>query len=147
MKRMILIVFLLFESQVLFCNEFISNNDTIELANDMYVHKKYAEALILYSNIYKKDSLNAIAIYRIGVCNFKLFNLMESNRYFLRSIKLNYRIVDSLFNMGLNYSSLGEYEFALTYFKLALKLSPNDMQIIHEIKIHEEKLNKKNDSD
>ena len=133
--KLLIVIFLIFGFQI---HIFGQKNDTIlshylSIAGDQYLKDDYREALKSYELIFEKDSTLEIVSYRLGVCYAKVFIFSESTKYFVKAIKMNYRIGDALFNIGLNYSSQQKDSFALVYFELASKYLPDDMEIKNKI--------------
>ena len=131
-----IVIFLIFGFQI---HIFGQKSDTtlshyLSIAGDQYLKDDYREALKSYELVFEKDSTLEIVSYRLGVCYAKLFIFNESTEYFVKSIKMNYRIGDALFNIGLNYSSQQKDSFALVYFELASKYLPDDDEIKNKIK-------------
>lgn len=105
----------------------LSNN--LVFADKSYEEDNYTKAIIYYEECNKIDSTLGIVNYRLGVCYLKLFIFDKSTAYFRKSIALEYRKGDALFNIALIFSSQQKNDLALDYFEKALIESPDDKYI------------------
>lgn len=110
LQDILFVIFICFISFNFFINNLIAKNEeeTFLMANDLYVNKKYKEALDLYLSIDKKGP---IIFYNIGNCEFRLNNNINaliywnkakenSNFGLLSSINNNIDIVNEKLGIG-----------------------------------------------
>jgi tetratricopeptide (TPR) repeat protein len=102
----------------------ILSDNLKQIADSLYDKGSYKDAKIYLDKLISKDTLNGEYYFKRGYTNSMLLKRKEAITDFQKSIDLNFRIVDSYFNAGIN-SSYDNDSLALTYFKKCLKISPN----------------------
>jgi len=119
----------------------IQRSDTVKSselkmkADSIYNNDNYELAIIYYTLLLQKDSVNADAFFKRAYSFAQVFRYEESTSDYLKAIKLNYRKSDAYFNLGCNFSAQMNFERALYYFQKALELEPNNQAIKDLIKI------------
>ena len=78
--------------------EISDNNDfnrLLKQADMFYKKNDFNSALDLYQKVAFIDSMQPIAYYRIGYCYSQLLDIDMANKFYQKSIFLNYRVEDA----------------------------------------------------
>ncbi len=104
--------------------DFLSNRKIINqdylVANDAFLNKDYKKALKYYDLALKDDPKNIYLIEGKARSTFRMGNFIEAEKLFKIVIQQDKNFVPALANLGILYDTLGEYENAIKFYKLAV---------------------------
>lgn len=115
-------------------------SDLKATADSLYFANKYREAVSLYDELIKRDSLQGEYYYRRAFSNSNLLKKNMAIKDYLKAIDLNYKVDAAYFNAGIN-CSFDNDSLALLFFQKCLEANPNYPDAEIEIKECRKRLN------
>lgn len=97
----------------------------VDLANYLFDHKQFSEALKYYQNALKLNNNLPDIHVEIGVCYFNLKDLKSAEDYFKKAVELNPNHTKALFNLGVVYFNLEEKDKAISTWKDLIQKAPD----------------------
>jgi tetratricopeptide (TPR) repeat protein len=118
------------------------NEQLKEKAYSVYHERDYLRCVQYFTELITLDTLQGDYYFRRAFCHGRSDNYNKSTQDYLKAVALGYRISDSYYNIGLNYTIEFNDSLALEYFIKALQANPNDQSIIDEIEYCRLRLNR-----
>ncbi len=94
---------------------------------------KAEEAIQYMREAVEADSQNAQAWMTLGVLEYKRGNVFEAARAFHRTGRIAPTRYEPHFNLGTIFEAVGYYEQAIEEYEIALKLSPNEVEVMENL--------------
>jgi Flp pilus assembly protein TadD len=98
-----------------------------------YQAGKFDEARKHLTEAVNQDERNAPAWMVLGAVEFKRENLFEAAHAFHRSARLEPGRYEPPFNLGMIYESAGRHENAIEAYTQALKLAPDQLEVMENL--------------
>ncbi len=98
MKKLILIVFVLFQASVSFANEYTATLDSAEV---YYQNQQYYKAIKAYQSIVDEQVESVALFYNLGNAYYKDKNIPMAIAYYEKALKLNPNDQDVIFNLNI----------------------------------------------
>jgi tetratricopeptide (TPR) repeat protein len=93
-------------------------------ARDLYVQKKYADALILYREILAADPKVAFIHFDAGNCSYHLQDYEAAVGSYREAVRLKPDFSEAYTNLANAYSRLKKFDEAIPFFEAAIRSSP-----------------------
>lgn len=102
----------------------LSSDKLLEMARLSNKLADYDSAIKYLNKAIEKDSTNAAAFFERALA-WTSKDLGKSNLDYYNCIKLNFKVVDCYFGLGINYLSIND-SLAVSYFEKVLEIDPNN---------------------
>jgi len=93
-------------------------------ADILKVRKQFADAIVIYEDLLKKEPKNAELLNKTGVAYSQFGKLDQAKKYYERAIKANPKFAEALNNLGTVNHHQRKYKRAIKLYERALKLQP-----------------------
>ena len=104
--------------------DFVSNKKDVNknylIANQEFLKKNYVKAYEYYELALDEKPGNIYFLDGKGRTLFRIGKYYEAEKAFKDAIEINEKFTAALANLGILYDTLGEYEKAIKYYKLAV---------------------------
>jgi tetratricopeptide (TPR) repeat protein len=107
--------------------------ELINEADRYYFTNNFKKSIELFDKIELLDSTLGEIYYKRGYCKAQLFDYDGSSKDFLKAFSLQFRMDESLFNLGCNSAVIGNDTLALKYFSKAYELNPKNSSAMKEM--------------
>ena len=94
---------------------------------------KAEEAIQYMQEAVEVDSQHPQAWMTLGVLEYKRGNIFEAARAFHRAGRIEPARYEPHFNLGTIFEAVGYYEQAIEEYEIALKLSPNEVEVMENL--------------
>lgn len=98
--------------------------ENIELANYLFDHQRFDEALTYYQKALTIQPNNADVLVDAGVCYFNHQNFQEAKDYFNKALQVNPNHPNALYNLGVASAQTGDMQDMLNAWKKLIEVAP-----------------------
>ncbi|GIM29878.1 hypothetical protein CPJCM30710_25440 [Clostridium polyendosporum] len=105
--------------------------------NELYLDKKYLEALSYYIMSIETEDMKEVALYNVGTCYLKLKKYEKAIEYYKKVLEMNSYHQKAHFNLAVSYSHINSSKGAYRHFNIALALDNSDKECKKAIRILE----------
>lgn len=113
--------------------------ELLDIARTYYELRQYDQALSCFSKIIQIDTTIGEAYYSRAYCAVRLYEDYETALIdYLKAAELSYKLDKTYANLGYIYTLLDHRDTAMVYLSMALKLDPENKDIIDHIRLLKE---------
>lgn len=107
-------------------------DDLVELADLYYQLDNFEEAILLFDRILAIDKTKGEFYFKRAYSKAQIYDYKGSITDYYKSIELNYRVDDAIFNLACNYAATQKDSLALKYFLKSYELNPENKKALIE---------------
>ena len=98
-----------------------------------YRESEGEDAILYLQRAVKVDPQNARAWMALGVLEYERGNIFKAARAFHRAGRIEPTRYEPHFNLGIIFEAVGYYEQAIEEYEIAIKLSPNEVEVMENL--------------